>query len=58
MLPLLRFSPVHRISLSMHLPRLVISGLSGGSGKTLLSLGLTRAPVSYTHLTLPTNSKV
>lgn len=43
MLPLLRFSPVHRISLSMHLPRLVISGLSGGSGKTLLSLGLTRA---------------
>lgn len=27
----------------MHLPRLVISGLSGGSGKTLLSLGLTRA---------------
>lgn len=27
----------------MHLPRLVISGLSGGSGKTLLSLGLARA---------------
>lgn len=27
----------------MRIPRLVISGLSGGSGKTLLSLGLTRA---------------
>ena len=27
----------------MQLPRIVISGLSGGSGKTLLSLGLTRA---------------
>lgn len=27
----------------MPIPRLVISGLSGGSGKTLLSLGLTRA---------------
>ncbi len=27
----------------MHIPRLLISGLSGGSGKTLLSLGLTRA---------------
>ena len=27
----------------MKIPRLVISGLSGGSGKTLLSLGLTRA---------------
>jgi len=27
----------------MHIPRLVISGLSGGSGKTLLSLGLARA---------------
>ncbi len=27
----------------MNIPRLVISGLSGGSGKTLLSLGLTRA---------------
>lgn len=29
----------------MNIPRLVISGLSGGSGKTLLSLGLTRAYV-------------
>lgn len=27
----------------MNIPRLIISGLSGGSGKTLLSLGLTRA---------------
>lgn len=27
----------------MHMPRLVISGLSGGAGKTMLSLGLARA---------------
>ena len=27
----------------MHIPRFVISGLSGGAGKTLLSLGLARA---------------
>ena len=44
---------------SITAPRLVVSGLSGGGGKTLLSLGLARAltlrglrvkPVSYTHL--------
>ncbi len=27
----------------MHIPRIIIAGLSGGSGKTLFSLGLTRA---------------
>lgn len=27
----------------MHIPRLIISGLSGGAGKTMLSLGLARA---------------
>ncbi len=30
-------------SLTMNIPRILISGLSGGSGKTLLSLGLCRA---------------
>ncbi len=29
----------------MHIPRIIISGLSGGAGKTMVSLGLTRALV-------------
>lgn len=28
---------------SMHIPRIIVAGLSGGAGKTMISLGLTRA---------------
>ena len=35
----------------------VVSG-KGGTGKTSFTANVGLAPVSYTHLTLPTNSRV
>ena len=48
MRPLLRFSPLRRISLCMHLPRLVISGLSGGSGKMACLQRVSTNPYRFT----------